>query len=198
MEIKKAEELVDSDSGDSDAPDDIGFSDAKAKALSTLAEEKETRVKEAKKKKEQRTMQMHKFKEQKEEKRKRKAAVMEEQGNQNGGDEKNQLSMEFLARLDEANHDLKKAKKTKNKVKKLAEVDDDDEITFPPSKLMPSGVSVVSRRDERGLAKTVAPSVLDFKQRMLNDPRKNRREAASVVIARKNKMAVIGGNNFVS
>ena len=51
---------------------------------------------------------------------------------------------------------------------------------------------MVAPRDERGLKRLVDPAVLDFRQRMMFDPRKNRRESTSEVIRRKEKMRALG------
>lgn len=54
------------------------------------------------------------------------------------------------------------------------------------------GVSVIAPRDEKGLKRFVAPSVLEFRQRMMFDPRKNRRESTGAVIRRREKMQSAG------
>ena len=54
------------------------------------------------------------------------------------------------------------------------------------------GVTVIAPRDEKGLKRFVAPSVLDFRQRMMFDARKNRRESAGAVIRRRQKMQSAG------
>ena len=54
------------------------------------------------------------------------------------------------------------------------------------------GISVIAPRDEKGLKRFVDPSVLEFRQRMLFDPRKNRRESAAAVIRRREKMQSAG------
>ena len=56
------------------------------------------------------------------------------------------------------------------------------------------GITVIAPRDEKGLSlkRFVAPSVLDFRQRMMFDARKNRRESAGAVIRRRQKMQSAG------
>lgn len=182
--INVGEAEGDSEDDDDEAPDDVGFSEAKSQALESMAAQKKTKVEEASRRKEKRRLQLERNIQQKEKKLKKSAKP------EKSGEEGDELSLDFLEKLDEATKIARH-----NKVKRLDDDTADDEVTFRPStgsSAKNKGVTVIAPRDEKGLKRFVAPSVLDFRQRMMFDARKNRRESAGAVIRRRQKMQSAG------
>ena len=81
---------------DDEAPDDVGFSEAKSQALQSMAAQKRTKLEEASRRKEKRRLQLERNIQQKEKKLKK--SVKPEKG----GEEGDELSLDFLEKLDEA------------------------------------------------------------------------------------------------
>ena len=87
----------DSDAADDDeAPDDVGFSEAKSLALESMAVQKKTKLEEASRKKEKRRLQLERNIQQKEKKLKKSKKVEHEE------EKSDELSLDFLEKLDEA------------------------------------------------------------------------------------------------
>ena len=87
---------VEGDSDDDEAPDDVGFSEAKSLALESIAAQKKTKLEEASRRKEKRRFQLERNIQQKEKKLKKSAQP------ETGGEEGDELSLDFLEKLDEA------------------------------------------------------------------------------------------------
>ena len=81
---------------DDEAPDDVGFSEAKSQALESIAAQKKTKLEEASRRKEKRRLQLERNIQQKEKKLKKSAKP------ETGGEEGDDLSLDFLEKLDEA------------------------------------------------------------------------------------------------
>merc|ERR1712037_896032 len=187
------EDVGDGHSDDDDeAPEDVGFSEAKSLALESMAVQKKTKVEVASRRQEKRRLQLERNIQQKEKKLKK---ITKTGKGEHGGEEGDELSLDFLEKLDEASKIARR-----NKVKRLDDNNADDEVVFRASTTSVAslakkkGVSVVAPRDEKGLKRFVAPSVLEFRQRMMFDSRngKNRREATGAVIRRREKMQSVG------
>ena len=93
------EAVVNGDSDDDEAPEDVGFSEAKSMALESMAAQKKTKLEEVSRKKEKRRLQLERNIQQKETKLKKKAKTGKVDQTGEEGDE---LSMDFLEKLDEA------------------------------------------------------------------------------------------------
>ena len=90
---------VEGDSDDDEAPDDVGFSEAKSLALESIAAQKKTKLEEASRRKEKRRLQMERNIQQKEKKLKKSKKTGK---GENGGEKSDELSLDFLEKLDEA------------------------------------------------------------------------------------------------
>ena len=91
--------VVEGDSDDDEAPDDVGFSEAKSLALESIAAQKKTKLEEASRRKEKRRLQMERNIQQKEKKLKKSKKTGK---GENGGEKSDELSLDFLEKLDEA------------------------------------------------------------------------------------------------
>merc|ERR1712110_1122104 len=87
------------DDDDDEAPDDVGFSEAKSLALESMAVQKKTKLEEASRRKEKRRLQMERNIQQKEKKLKKSKKTGK---GENGGEKSDELSLDFLEKLDEA------------------------------------------------------------------------------------------------
>ena len=94
--INVGEAEGDSEDDDDEAPDDIGFPEAKSQALESIAAQKKTKLEEASRRKEKRRLQLERNIQQKEKKLKKSAKP------ETGGEEGDDLSLDFLEKLDEA------------------------------------------------------------------------------------------------
>merc|ERR1712037_179129 len=94
------EDVGDGHSDDDDeAPEDVGFSEAKSLALESMAVQKKTKVEEASRRKEKRRLQLERNIQQKEKKLKKSTKTGK---GEHGGEEGDELSLDFLEELDEA------------------------------------------------------------------------------------------------
>merc|ERR1712210_264433 len=117
------EDVGDGHSDDDDeAPEDVGFSEAKSLALESMAVQKKTKLEEASRKKEKRRLQLERNIQQKEKKLKKSKKVEHE------GEKSDELSLDFLEKLDEASKIARS-----NKVKRLDDSNADNEVTFRAS-----------------------------------------------------------------
>ena len=87
------------DDDDDEAPEDVGFSEAKSLALESMAVQKKTKVEVASRRKEKRRLQLERNIQQKEKKLKK---ITKTGKGEHGGEEGDELSLDFLEKLDEA------------------------------------------------------------------------------------------------